>query len=225
MPAAAQVTPAPAKVISTPGQMSTGPVITFHPSTGAYGIAYREPVRDQFVGAFLDQDGNRTTGAIRLTGDINGFEPTQRDVVPFPFSNAMLATFQLSGHPDLFDNNVFVGDAGSVAFASNGPALAPRRMQRVSLAGLRHRRQSHGRLAIACRRPPPNNLRPPRRPWSQHAVVQQEVDPRSRHEHRQPAQELDGVEHQVRRPIGPPMPELQHHPPVAGHPEPIARHR
>lgn len=120
VPASAQVTPSPAKVISSPGAASQGPVITFQPRTGVYGIAYREPGLDRFVGTFLDQDGNRTTGPIALTGDINGFEPSLRDVVAFPFSDAILGTFELYGHPDLFGSNVFVGDAGGIAFASDG---------------------------------------------------------------------------------------------------------
>jgi hypothetical protein len=56
-------------------------------------------------------------------------------------------------------------------------------------------------------------------------VVQNQVDARPRHEHRHPSQELDRVEHHVRRPIDPPMPEPQHHLPVAGHANAVSRHR
>jgi hypothetical protein len=118
LPAAAQVTPGTAKVISTPGTSSTSPQITFHPSTGQYGIAYREPGPRRWVGAFLDQDGNRVTNSILLLND-NGNTPNLRKVVPFPFSTAALATFEAYGY-DSFGNNVFIGDAAGVAFVNNG---------------------------------------------------------------------------------------------------------
>lgn len=50
-----------------------------------------------------------------------------------------------------------------------------------------------GRLA-------PHHLSPPGGPGPQHAVVQDQVDPRSWHEHGQSRQKLSSVEHDVRRP-------------------------
>lgn len=119
-PAAAQVTPHPARVVSSPNTASTSPRISFHPATGQYGIAYREPGPRRWVGGFLDQDGNRLTAPIGVLSD-NGYEAGLRDVLPFPFSTATLATFQAYGY-DAFGNNVFVGDAAGVAFAGNGLA-------------------------------------------------------------------------------------------------------
>jgi hypothetical protein len=55
----------------------------------------------------------------------------------------------------------------------------------------------------------------------QHPVVQNQVDARPRHEHRQPTQELDGVERDVRRPVGPRLPELQPHRALVSHAEPL----
>ena len=69
----------------------------------------------------------------------------------------------------------------------------------------------------------PNHVSPPGRPGPQHAVVQHQVDARPRHEHGQPSQKLDGVEHDVRRPIhaagaaGAPV--------LVGQVEPLLRHR
>ncbi|OFV90506.1 MAG: hypothetical protein A3G76_05845 [Acidobacteria bacterium RIFCSPLOWO2_12_FULL_65_11] len=39
--------------------------------------------------------------------------------------------------------------------------------------------------------------------------AQNQIDPRPRHEHRQPSQKVEGIPLQVRRAIGPPMPQLQ----------------
>jgi hypothetical protein len=42
-------------------------------------------------------------------------------------------------------------------------------------------------------------------------VVEQEVDPRPRHQYRQPSQELKRVEDQIGRTVRPRLPELQPH--------------
>jgi hypothetical protein len=55
--------------------------------------------------------------------------------------------------------------------------------------------------------------------------VQHQIDARPRHEHGQPTQKLDGVEHDVRRPIPPRLPKLQPHLTFAGQVEPLLRHR
>jgi hypothetical protein len=55
-------------------------------------------------------------------------------------------------------------------------------------------------------------------------VVQNQVDARPRHEHREPSQELDGVKYDVRRPIAPRLPEFYPHLTLAGHVEPLLRH-
>ena len=119
VPAAAQVAPGPAVKVSSPSASSTSPVITFHPVLGQFGISYREPGPRRWVGAFLDQDGNRTAGPTPLLTDVGNTFAEQRDVLPFPFSTSMLTTFEAYGY-DAFGNNVFVGDAAGVAFANNG---------------------------------------------------------------------------------------------------------
>lgn len=45
-------------------------------------------------------------------------------------------------------------------------------------------------------------------------MVENQVDARARHQHRQPPQELDRIEHQVGRPITPRTPEGEPHLPV-----------
>jgi hypothetical protein len=55
-------------------------------------------------------------------------------------------------------------------------------------------------------------------------VVQDQVDARPRHERRQPPQKLDGVEHDVRRPIAPRLPELQPHLSLVSQVEPLQGH-
>jgi hypothetical protein len=55
-------------------------------------------------------------------------------------------------------------------------------------------------------------------------VVQNQVDARPRHKHGQPSQKLDGVEHHVRRPIAPRLPELQPHLSLVGQVEPLLGH-
>lgn len=116
--AVAQVTPGPAMDISSPGASSTMPMIAFHPMTGQFGIVYYEPGLRRFVGGFLDQDGNRLAGPIPLVTDAGNLLHERRDVLPFPWSPAMLGTFQAWGY-DAFGNNVFVGDAAGVAFLSS----------------------------------------------------------------------------------------------------------
>ena len=118
-PAAAQVAPGPAVKVSSPAASSTSPVITFHPALGQFGISYREPGPRRWMGAFLDQDGNRTAGPTLLATDAGNTFTEQKDVLPFPFSTSMLTTFEAYGY-DAFGNNVFVGDAAGVAFANNG---------------------------------------------------------------------------------------------------------
>ncbi len=118
-PVAAQVTPGASKVISSAGASSQSPLITFHPGTGQYSITYRETGLRRWVGAFLDQSGNRVAGPFLLLNDNNNFTPIPRDLVPFPFSTASLQTFEAYDY-DAFGNNVFVGDAAGVAFVNNG---------------------------------------------------------------------------------------------------------
>jgi hypothetical protein len=65
----------------------------------------------------------------------------------------------------------------------------------------------------------------PGRPGPQHAVVQHQIDARPRHPHGQPSQKLNGVKHEVRRPIPPRLPELQPHLTLAGQVKPLLRHR
>ena len=69
-----------------------------------------------------------------------------------------------------------------------------------------------------------HDRRPPGRPGPEYTVVEQEVDPRPWHEHRQPSQELNRIEDQVRRTVRPRLPEVQPHPPCAGDAEPFPRH-
>ena len=75
------------------------------------------------------------------------------------------------------------------------------------------------------RRRVPDHRRPPGRPRRQDAVIENQIDPRPRHEHRQPPEKVHRIPLQVRRAIGPPMPELQPHATVAAHAEPLPRHR
>jgi len=58
-----------------------------------------------------------------------------------------------------------------------------------------------------CPRLAPHHLSPPGCPGPQHAVLRDRVDPRSWHEHGQSRQKLNRVEHEVRRPITPRLPE------------------
>lgn len=62
--------------------------------------------------------------------------------------------------------------------------LIPRVPVTVRRRGDRAQRGLTGRIAA----PVPHHLRPPGRPGPQHAVVQQQVDARRRHQHRQPPQ-------------------------------------
>ena len=79
----------------------------------------------------------------------------------------------------------------------------------------------------------------PRRPWSQYAMVQNEVDARprdhpstllrmtlslSKGQHGQPPQQFEGIEQEVRGAIRPRVAELQDHLPLGRQTEPVLRH-
>lgn len=66
---------------------------------------------------------------------------------------------------------------------------------------------------------------PPHRSRPQHAVIQQQVDPRPRGQRRQPFQQLQWLEHEVRRPIRPPVAQIQHHLPLGRQVQPLLRDR
>jgi len=51
--------------------------------------------------------------------------------------------------------------------------------------------------------------RSPRRPRAQDSVVQHQVDPRPRRERRQPFQQFDGLEQEIRCPVRPMMPQIE----------------
>jgi hypothetical protein len=65
----------------------------------------------------------------------------------------------------------------------------------------------------------------PNLPADLHAVVQDQVDARPRHEHRQPSQERHGIEEQSRRPITPGLSQQEPHRPVGGQIQAIHRDR
>ena len=108
------------------------------------------------------------------------------------------------------------------------PRVAPspvRRLRgRFSLAKPRTRGRGHPCVTSFLRRRVSNHRGPPGRAGRQDAVVQHQVDPRPRHEHRQPSQKVEGIPLHVRRAIDPPVPELQPHPPVAGDAPSFSRH-
>ena len=58
---------------------------------------------------------------------------------------------------------------------------------------------------------PRNDLRPPGRACAEYSVVQHQIDPRSWGDRRQPLEQLDGVEHEMRRAIRPTPWQLKKH--------------
>ena len=71
--------------------------------------------------------------------------------------------------------------------------------------------------------PETHDERPPRRPWSQYAMVQNEVDAGPRDQDGQPLQQFEGIEQEVRGPIRPRVPELEHHLPLGRQTKPVLR--
>ncbi len=67
------------------------------------------------------------------------------------------------------------------------------------------------RIAVALNDRRRHDGLPPRSARRQHTVVQDQIDPRSRHECGQALQELHRIKHQVRRAIRPPAPQVPHH--------------
>ncbi len=65
----------------------------------------------------------------------------------------------------------------------------------------------------------------PCRPRRQHAVVEHEVHPGTRHKHRQSFEKRGGRKREMRGAVGPRASQLQHHVPVVRHAEPLSRHR
>jgi hypothetical protein len=59
---------------------------------------------------------------------------------------------------------------------------------------------------------------------AQHAVVQDQVDSRTRGQGREALQEFDRIEHEVRRAIRPTVPELEEHLPIVRQANPIVGH-
>jgi hypothetical protein len=102
--------------------------------------------------------------------------------------------------------------------------VAPRRLGGVCLTSRLGGRVLHACLATIPGRLAPHHLNPPGRPRPQHAVVQDQVDARAWHEHRQSPQKLDGVEHDVRRPVAPRLPELEPHLSLVGQMDPLLGH-
>jgi hypothetical protein len=56
-------------------------------------------------------------------------------------------------------------------------------------------------------------------------VRQPQIDPRARRERRQPFEQLHRLEEELRRPVRPPVPQIQDHLPVRGQVQPISRNR
>ncbi len=65
----------------------------------------------------------------------------------------------------------------------------------------------------------------PRGPGPEHAIEEDQIDPRPRHEYGQPAEKRHRVEDTRRRPVSPWVPQREAYPPIAGHLEPLARDR
>lgn len=59
---------------------------------------------------------------------------------------------------------------------------------------------------------------------TEHAVVQDQVDARPRHQHGKPSEELHRIEHDVLRPVGPRLSERQAHLTLGGQGEPLGHH-
>jgi hypothetical protein len=66
---------------------------------------------------------------------------------------------------------------------------------------------------------------PPRGSRAQHAVIQQQVDPRPGRQRRQPLEQRQRLEHEVRGRIRPSVPEVQNHLPLRRQVQPLLRDR
>ncbi len=125
---AGEIQTGPAKQVEPPDGPSIfvalRPKIGFHPQTARYAVVYEDTLAnpDAWRAVFLDADGNRLTSPLFLLQGTGIGSPSLVNVLPFPFSDFFLGTFQFFGD-DIFGSNVFVGDAVGVAFGSFADGL------------------------------------------------------------------------------------------------------